>query len=144
MLYRAIVQGTQTYGSEIWLPLVQPQDADRLFVQFGQQLFYLHRKTGKHNVFLLGNTVPFSIWARKHVVLYLLRCVAAPCDSLLHQCIVLLFRWHRAGHRNWLSIVMGWIQKWDSRFSLVAVDGPEGWQAVCFGPHDLERVCAST
>ena len=88
MLYSAIVQGAQTYGSEIWLALVEPHEADRTFVQFDQHLFHLHRKTGKHNVFLLGNTLPFSIWARKHAVLFLLRCLAAPCDSLLHQCLV--------------------------------------------------------
>ena len=83
----------------------------------------------------LGNTLAFSIWARKHAVLFLLRCLAAPCDSLLHQCLVLLFHWHAAGHRNWLTVVMGWVQKWDPRSTLIAVDGPSGWQALCFGPN---------
>ena len=132
MLYCAVVQGTHTYGGEIWPPLAQPTEADHSFVQFGQQLCYLHRKAGKHNVFLLGNTLPFS--TRKHAVLFLLRRVAAPYDSLLHQCVVLLYRWHFAGHCNWLTVVMGWVQRCDARFTLRTVDGSGGWQGLCSGP----------
>jgi hypothetical protein len=136
MLYKALVRGAQSYGSELWLPLVETRAADRTLVTFMQQLFFLHKKTGHYNAFLLANMTPFSVWARKHAVLFLLRAIAAPCDTLVHQGMLQLFRWHREGRQNWLTHTVGWVRRWDSRFGLRVVHshGGWGWDSLCFVP----------
>jgi hypothetical protein len=136
MLYKALVQGAQSYGCELWLPLVVVKAADRTLVTFLQQLFFLHKKTGHYNAFLLANMTPFSIWARKRAVLYLLRAVAAPCDTLLHQSMLQLFRWHREGRVNWLTHTLGWVRRWDHRFGLRVIHSHGGWawDSLCFAP----------
>lgn len=109
MLFKAIVQGAQSYGAEVWLPLAQPASLDATFITFAQSLLHLHKKGARRNIYLLTNTTPFTLWARKLAVGFLLRGVAAPCDTLLHQCVVQLHRWHRAGHSNWLTTVIRWL-----------------------------------
>jgi hypothetical protein len=44
MLYKALVRGAQSYGSELWLPLVETRAADRTLVTFMPQLFFCTRK----------------------------------------------------------------------------------------------------
>ena len=100
---------------------------------FVQHYFHLPTKSGRQNVFALTSTVPFSIWARKLAVAFLLRCVAAPADALVHQCIVALLRWHLAGQRNWLSVVLRWMRAWDPRFDL-QISQLGGWDAATFVP----------
>ena len=100
LLFKAIVRGSQAYGAAIWAPLVRASEFDRTFFLFLQHFFHLHGKTSRMNVYLLSNTVPFSIWMRKLAVSYLLRAVAAPCDTLVHQCLVQLVISHNAGFHN--------------------------------------------
>ena len=63
---------------------------------------------------------------------FLLRAVAAPYDTLLHQCVVQLLTWHIEGKRNWLSTVMEWIRAWDERFNLQLNPAGGGWSFVSF------------
>ena len=132
MLFKAIVQGGQAYGAEVWLPLVRTDELDRTFCVFIQHFFHLHNKTGRLNTYLLADTIPFHLWARKLVVSFLLRAVAAPYDTLIHQCVVQLLSWHLEGKRNWLSTVMEWIQAWDGRFGLRLNTVRDGWSSVSF------------
>ena len=132
MLYKAIVQGGQAYGAEVWLPLAKTSELDRTLVVFIQHFFHLHNKTSRLNTYLLSNTLPFHIWGRKLVVSFLLRVVAAPLDTLLHHCVVQLYSWHLEGKRNWLSVVLEWIRAWDDRFVLQLNSAGDGWSSSSF------------
>jgi len=99
MLYKSIVQGGQAYGAEVWLPLVRTSELDHTFPVFVQHFFPLAQQDKPANTYLFANTLPFHIWARKLVVAFFLRAVAAPYDTLLHQCVVELLRLHLAGER---------------------------------------------
>lgn len=76
MLYIAVVQGSQSYASEVWLPLVRPRAADQAFTAFMQHFLHLHAKTSHPNIYVLTGKLPFSTWARQHAVAFLLRAVA--------------------------------------------------------------------
>ena len=120
-LFSAIIQGSHVYGAEIWLPLTRTKSIDLTFVNFVQHFFHLHNKTGHKNMYLLTGKLPFSIWARKFAVSFHLRGIAAPYDTLVHQCIVQLTKFHNAGKHNWLSVVQEWVRAWDPRFRLQIV-----------------------
>ena len=83
-------------------------------------------------MYTLVGKLPFSIWAQQHAVAFLLRAVASPCDTLLHQSLVQLLELHAAGNRNWLSTVTDWIRQWDHRFGLRLHATGQGFKAVCF------------
>ena len=78
--------------------------------------------------------LPFSIWARQQAVVFLLRAIAAPVGTLLHQALMQLYRLHQQGQSNWLSIMTSWIQRWDARLGLTLTDVGGGWDGLCFRP----------
>lgn len=55
----AIVQGAQSCGAEVWLPLARPASLDATFITFAQSLLYLHKKGARRNIYLLTNTIAF-------------------------------------------------------------------------------------
>ena len=126
-----MVQGSQTYAAEIWLHLVEPRAADQTFTAFMQHFLHLRVKTSRLNIYVLTGQLPFSVWAQRHAVAFLLYAVAAPCDTLLHQCLVELMDLHGAGHPNWTTEVIKWIRRWDSRFGLRLHSAEHGRRAVC-------------